>query len=311
MKILVVGAGAVGGYFGGRLAQAGQDVTFLVRPGRAAQLQKAGLVIKSPLGDATLHDVKTVLAEQLQQQFDLIILSCKAYDLASAIASFAPAVGPQTLIMPLLNGMQHMDVLQQQFGAAHVLGGQCLIAATLDREQQIVHLNNLAAISFGTPLGGIPDSVQAVVEAMRGAQFEASASDDILQLMWEKWVFLATLAGSTCLFRASIGDILSAPDGAALITALWEECQAIAAHNGHPPRPAVLERTRQMLFAEGSPLTASMLRDVENQARTEVDPILGDLLARAPESDKPTSSVLNIAFNHLKAYEARRVRAAA
>lgn len=311
MKILVVGAGAVGGYFGGRLAQAGQDVTFLVRARRAEELRQAGLVIKSPLGDATLREVKTVLAEQLKQPFDLIVLSCKAYDLASAIDSFAPAVGRQTLILPLLNGMQHMDVLQQRFGPEHVLGGQCLIAATLDSDHAIVHLNELAAISFGAPAGGIPAAVQAIAEAMQGAQFEASASDNIMQLMWEKWVFLATLAGSTCLFRGAIGDILQAPDGAALITALWQECQAIAAHNGHPVRAAVLERTRQMLFASGSPMTASMLRDVENQARTEADPILGDLIRRAPVPVEAAHSVLALAYNHLKTYEARRLRTAA
>jgi len=310
MKILVVGAGAVGGYFGGRLAQAGRDVTFLVRPKRAAELKQAGLIIKSPLGNATLADVKTLQDDQLKQHYDLIVLSCKAYDLDSAIASFAPAVGPETLILPLLNGMQHMDVLQQRFGADHVLGGVCLIAATLDQERAIVHLNDLAAISFGIPENTHPARVEAVANALQGAQFDANDSDNILQLMWEKWVFLATLAGSTCLFRAAVGDILKAPDGAQLIAGLLDECQAVAARNGYPMRPAFIERTHKMLFATGSRLTASMLRDVENNARTEADPILGDLIRRAGHThhDNARQSMLRIAYNHLKAYEARRGR---
>lgn len=310
MKILVVGAGAVGGYFGGRLVQAGRDVSFLVRPGRAAELARDGLVIRSPLGDAALHDVKTVQAAQLTpqagQNYRLILLSCKAYDLDGAIESFAPAVGPDTLILPLLNGMQHMEVLQRRFGTEHVLGGQCLIASTLAVDRAIVHLNDLAAIAFGATGGGIPAQVEAVAQALQGAGFDANASDSIMQQMWEKWVFLATLAGSTCLFRGSIGDILNAPDGAKLIDQLWHECQAISAHNGYTVRPPVLERTRQMLFAPGSAMTASMLRDVENDARTEADPILGDLLARA--GDGVAAPLLRVAYNHLKTYQARRAR---
>ena len=111
MKILVVGAGAVGGYFGGRLLEVGREVTFLVRPRRAAQLAKSGLVIKSPAGDVTVSAPKTVAAAALNQAFDLVLLSCKAYDLEGAIAAFAPAIGPGTLILPLLNGLRHLDRL--------------------------------------------------------------------------------------------------------------------------------------------------------------------------------------------------------
>src|SRR5277367_2531109 len=121
MRILVVGAGAIGGYFGGRLLQAGRDVTFLVRPRRSAELAGEGLVIKSPLGDVTLKNPPTVQADKLTEKFDVILLSCKAFDLDDAIASFAPAVGPRTAIIPLLNGMRHLDVLDQKFGAEHVL----------------------------------------------------------------------------------------------------------------------------------------------------------------------------------------------
>jgi len=122
MRVLVVGAGAIGGYFGGRLLEAGRDVTFLVRPRRAAELARAGLVIESPNGDVTLPNPPTVQANALAEKFDVVLLSCKAFDLEDAMKSVAPAVGPQTSIIPLLNGMRHLDALEARFGANQVLG---------------------------------------------------------------------------------------------------------------------------------------------------------------------------------------------
>jgi 2-dehydropantoate 2-reductase len=311
MRILVVGAGAVGGYFGGRLAQAGQDVTFLVRAGRAEKLKRDGLVIKSARGDLTLRDVKTVQAGASAEPFDLVLLSCKAYSLDDAIDSFAPFVGASTLILPLLNGMRHVDVLTAKFGAERVLGGQCVIAATLNPDQQIVHLNETHAISFGELQGGASARVQAIADAMAGANFDALVSENILLRMWEKWVFLATLAGSTCLFRGAVGDILSAPDGKRAIEGMLGECRAVAQHNGFTMGPDFDARANQTLFTP-SPLTASMLRDVENGSHTEADHILGDLIARGGSAQQRDSglSLLRIAYNHLKTYEARLARTA-
>ncbi|MBP0589744.1 2-dehydropantoate 2-reductase [Paraburkholderia sp. LEh10] len=312
MRILVVGAGATGGYFGGRLAQAGRDVTFLVRAKRAEELRRSGLVIKSPRGDLTLRDVKTVLADQIAQPYDLVLLSCKAYNLDDAIESFTPAVGEATMILPVLNGMHHIDVLKQKFGAEKVLGGQCVIAATLNREREIVHLNDMHAIGFGETGGGISERVRAVASAFEGAGFDSTASDSILQQMWEKWVFLATLAASTCLHRAAIGDILKTPDGRRIIEGLFGECKAIAAANGYPLGEASNVRAQGILFAEGSPLTASMLRDIEGQSRIEADHIVGDLIARGGDVQKEGAlSLLRVAYSHLKAYEARQARQAA
>lgn len=311
MRILVVGAGATGGYFGGRLAAAGRDVTFLVRPARAAQLREAGLVIRSRFGDLTLRDVKTVTQDALAapgaEPFDVVLLSCKAYDLDNAIDSFAAAVGPSTLILPLLNGMRHLDVLQARFGTQAVLGGVCLIASTLNAQREIVHLNDAHAITFGELGGGVSPRAQAIADAFSNAGFNVRASDRILQEMWEKWVFLASLAGSTCLFRAPVGVILATPDGEAIVERLFAECRAIAAENGHAVRDAFLERSRSMLFAAGSPLTASMLRDVQNGSRTEADHVLGDLIRRGDAAQSGDAlSVLRVVYSQLKAYEAQR-----
>jgi 2-dehydropantoate 2-reductase len=311
MRILVVGAGATGGYFGGRLAAAGRDVTFLVRPARAAQLRETGLVIHSQHGDLHLRDVKTITQDALEAQgaepFDLVLLSCKAYDLNNAVDSFAAAVGPTTLILPLLNGMRHLDVLQARFGTQAVLGGVCLIASTLNAQREIVHLNDVHAITFGELGGGVSARVQAVADTFANAGFNVKASERILQEMWEKWVFLASLAGSTCLMRAPVGVILATPDGQAIIERLFAECRAVAAENGHAVRDAFLERSRSMLFAAGSPLTASMLRDVQNGSRTEADHVLGDLIRRGGAAQTGDAlPVLRVAYSHLKAYEAQR-----
>jgi 2-dehydropantoate 2-reductase len=306
MRTLVVGAGAVGGYFGGRLLEAGRDVTFLVRPRRAAELAAAGLRIRSGLGDMTIAAPPTILAEDLArtaETFDLVLLSLKAYDLESAMEAFAPAVGPGTAILPVLNGMRHLQTLDARFGQACVLGGQCVIAATLSGNHEIAHLNDVAAISFGERDGSISARVQAIANLMAGARFQAHASQTILLDMWEKWVFLATLAGCTCLMRAAIGDIAAVPGGTDFALRLLHDCAAIAAAEGFAPREAFLARSRETLTASGSLFTASMLRDIENGAPIEADQIIGDLLQRGPES-----ALLPIVYTHLKAYEGRRAR---
>ncbi len=177
MRILVVGAGAIGGYFGGRLLEAGRDVTFLVRQRRRSELAKTGLEIRSQFGDAHLPSPPTVTAETLRQPFDLILLSCKAYDLSSAMDSFAPAVGTNTAILPLLNGMAHMDALAARFGAGAVLGGQCVISTTLDPDGRILHLNDTHGLSFGERDGSLSPRSEAIKAALSGARFDSRLSD--------------------------------------------------------------------------------------------------------------------------------------
>jgi 2-dehydropantoate 2-reductase len=307
VRILVVGAGSIGGYFGGRLIEAGQDVTLLVRPRRAAQLARTGLVVKSKLGDIIVPSPALVTADTLTSTFDLVLLSCKAYDLDDAMTSFAPAVGADTGIVPLLNGMRHIDALEARFGARHVLGGQCLISTVLDADGQIIHLNETHQISFGERDGVRTARIEAVTAAFASARVEGRLSDTIVQDMWQKWVFIATGAGSSCLMRAAIGDIVAA-GGADIVSALLDECAAIATAEGFAPRPEYLERTRTMFTTAGSPLTSSMLRDIERGAAIEADHILGDLLRRSPEPQ--AVSVLRTAYTHVKAYEARRDREA-
>ncbi len=307
MRILVVGAGAIGGYFGGRLLQAGRDVTFLVRPRRAAELADAGLVIRSPCGDLTRLDPPRVLAEDLREAYDLVLLSCKAYDLGDAMDSFAPAVGERTMLLPMLNGMRHLDQLAQRFGGSRVLGGLCVISSTLGEDRAVVHLNNMHKLSFGELDGSDSQRMQGLAGVLGGAGFDALPSQRIVQDMWEKWVFLATLAAVSCLMRATLGDVLKAPEGEALILSMLDECRAIAEGAGHAPRAAFLDQALSTLTTAGSPLAASMLRDVQADAAIEADQIVGDLLRRRSAQGN-TAPLLVIAYTHLKAYEARRER---
>jgi 2-dehydropantoate 2-reductase len=305
MRVLVVGAGAIGGYFGGRLLQAGRDVTFLVRPKRAAELAHAGLVIKSPVGDVTLKNPSTVQADKLAGQFDVVLLSCKAFDLEDAIKSFAPAVGPQTAIIPLLNGMLHLNVLDRKFGAERVLGGLCAIAVTLNEAREVVQLAPMQSLNFGERDGGMSDRVRAISEVFASGNFGAVASEHIMQDMWEKWVFLASLAASTCLMRTSVGNILAATGGKDFLLGMLDECSAVSAAEGYAPSGPFFQRTRGLLTTEGSAMTASMFRDVRAGLPVEADHVIGDLVARADAAKIPVPR-LRIAYTHLKAYEKQR-----
>lgn len=303
MRILVLGAGAVGGYFGGRLAAAGRDVTFLVRPPRAKRLAETGLVIRSRYGDLTIPDPVTVTADAVDGPYDLVLLSAKAYDLEGALEAIAPAVGPGTAVLPLLNGMRHLDALDERFGPGVALGGFCMIAAVLDPDGTVRHLNDMHLLVHGER-GADTGRLAAIDEALAGAGFDSRRSDDVLTEMWEKWVFIATGAGITSLMRAPVGDIVAA-GGAGLTEQLIAETVAIAEGAGFPPRPQAVATTRSTFTEAGSSMTASMLRDIEQGARVEADHVLGDLLARA---SGPDPVVLRTAYVHVKAYEARRAR---
>ena len=305
MRFLVVGAGAIGGYFGGRMLQAGQDVTFLVRPRRAAELAEAGLVIRSPNGDVTLKNPPTVQADKLNEKFDAILLSCKAFDLEDAIKSLAPAVGPQTAVIPMLNGMRHLDILDAKFGRERVLGGLCAIAVTLNDKREVVQLAPMQSLTFGERDGKMTDRVRAIAEVMAAGKFGSVASENILQDMWEKWVFLASLAASTSLMRTSVGNILAAPGGRDFLLGMVDECTAVATSQGYAPRAPFLERTHALITSEGSQMTASMFRDIKAGAAVEADHVIGDLIARGDAGKVPVPK-LRIAYTHLKAYEKQR-----
>jgi 2-dehydropantoate 2-reductase len=314
VKILVVGAGGVGGYFGGRLAESGADVMFLVREGRAKQLAERGLVIKSPAGDAAFP-VRTLIAADAGQPFDLIILTCKSYDLPSAIDAAAPHMdaGPG-LVMPLLNGMAHIDVLRARFGADRVLGGLCGIFATLSAQGEVVQLEGLPPrLTFGRFKDQVDRKVleQPAKEIERifdAPNFISKRAEPIEQALWDKWVLLTAMAAGTCLMRGSVGAIAATDDGAAIMQELVAETASVARAAGYGPSDQHLTAARGILTATGSNATASMLRDIQKAGATEGDHIVGDMLRRATGFGLATP-LLRIANAHLQAYEAGRAKA--
>ncbi len=303
MRILILGAGATGGYFGGRLAKAGCDVTFLVRPARAAKLARDGLIVESPKGDVHVP-VKAIVREQIAGPFDAIILSCKSYDLDAAIEAIRPAAGANTLVLPFLNGMAHIDVLDAAFGQACVLGGTCHISVTLTDTGTIRHLNSFDVLTLGARTPSQSERCEALyIELARGA-FETRHSRDIILAMWEKWVLLATLAGMTCLMRANIGEIVATGNGAAQISTMLKECCEIAAATGNTPSDLAVETARTVLTDPESKIAASMLRDLQRGARVEASHIIGDLLSRGGAAGVPAPH-LAAAYTHLEAYQNR------
>jgi 2-dehydropantoate 2-reductase len=304
MRILVVGAGSTGGYFGGRLAQAGRDVTFLVRPGRAAYLREEGLQIISPNGDLTLTP-RLVTAGEIDAPYDAILLTVKAFSLEAALEAFAPAVGRETMILPVLNGMRHVDVLVARFGEKAVLGCVCKVATMVDEEGRIVQLAKFQELAYGEMKGGASARTKELDAFMQGAGFEAKLSSTIEREMWEKWVLLAALGGVTCLMRGSIGEIVAAPGGEEFVLSFLKEVVSVVSAVGHPPTESFLESTKLALTTKGSPLTSSMYRDLQGAREIESDQIIGDLLVRA-RSTRVATPFLSLANTLLAVYRNRR-----
>ena len=304
MRVLVLGAGATGAYFGARLIQSGCAVSFLVRPARAELLRRDGLRVHSPQGDfAGGADVLTTLPATAK--FDLILLACKAYDLDTALAAIAPAVGPDSRVLPLLNGLRHLDLLDLAFGANRVLGGLCHISVALQPDGSVLHLGQLHRLTFGART---PDArLDALAPALLAAPAEVRRSERIIDVMWEKFAFLATLAAMTCLMRGTVGEIVATPDGAALARRCYAEACAVAAAAGHSVAETAQAEAMTILTTPASPLKASMLRDLQRGATTECEHIIGDLIGRgaAHGVDMP---LLRAAAAHLRVYELGRGR---
>lgn len=280
MRILVVGAGATGGYFGARLARAGRHIDFLVRPKRAAQLSAGGLHIVSPHGDVSLTPA-IVTADTLAAPYDIVILGVKGFALDAALDDMAPAVGPGTMVVPLLNGMRHLDRIARRFDKSVLVGGVCRVVTTLDSQGRILQLAPPHELAYGELDGSVTDRIRRLDDSMQGAGIDARLSADIERDMWEKWTMLATLGAATCLLRGTVGEINSAPGGTATITAILDEVATTVAHVGRAPGAEVLAAIRSVLTDRTSPQTASLYRDVLAGALVETDQVIGDLVARA------------------------------
>ena len=296
MRILILGAGAIGGYFGARLVEVGQDVEFMVRGQRAADLASNGLRVASANGDFS-QPVRCMA--EVGDSYDLVILSCKAYDLQSAIVAITPAVGWATRVLPLLNGLAHLDTLDAAFGSERVLGGFAHISVTRRPDGVIEHFGELARFVFGSR--GTADVNDAIAQALRSMQAQVIQTPSIINLMWQKFALITTLAGATCLCRGSVGDILATSDGRAFIERLYRECCATAQASGHALDTDMRSEALAVLTHPSS-LKASMLRDIERGGRSEGEHIVGDMLNRAMAL-KIDAPLLLAAATHLRVYD--------
>ncbi|WP_439548684.1 2-dehydropantoate 2-reductase [Falsiroseomonas sp.] len=302
MRMLVLGAGALGGYFGGRAMQRGLDVAFLVRPARAAALARDGLRIRSTFGD---FDTPVATLARATPGFDVVLLSCKAYDLDAAIEAIRPAVEGGACVLPVLNGLSHIDRLNAAFGADRVWGGLAKCAATLRPDGTVQHLNDWHWLTFGEQDGRMDGRAAAFAAALGDAPgLVAQAVPDIRRRMWEKLVHLGTVAAGTVLMRASVGEIIRA-GGRGFLLSLLERNAAIAAANGFPMSPGFMESYRAMFSDAASAYTASMLRDLEAGGRTEAEHILGFLTDAARAAGVPEDLHAQ-ALLHARAHDQRR-----
>jgi len=307
VKILILGAGAVGGYFGARLHQSGADVTFLLREPRANKIKKEGLVIKSPKGDAVLP-VKVVTKGGDGGPYDVVILACKAYDLDSAMESIAPAVGPATTIVPMLNGHAQFGVLDKKFGADKVAGGLARIGGMLGPNGEVMHSSPFAAVSFGERSGKpAREHLKELDAACKKGGIDGGLNGNINQDLWDKWIMLTSLAAMCCTLRGTSGDILAADEGKDLMLETVEECRKVAAAEGFDPGDKGIANLKAFLTQPGSVFAASMLGDLEKGGAIEGRHVIGDMLGRARKHGIAAPN-LRTALAVVQAYEARRAR---
>ncbi|WP_340149388.1 2-dehydropantoate 2-reductase [uncultured Sneathiella sp.] len=296
MKILIVGAGGVGGYFGAKLMAAGADITFLLREKRRALIEENGLTIETAEGSSTVQP-RTVDAEQLTPEYDLIILAPKAYDLADSLASLEKA-SARGVFLPFLNGFDHIQTLDKKFGRDRVMGGVAQIAATITESGAVKRMGDMAGLISGARSPAHAEIARTFADYCEKADFNFTNAADIEQALWDKWVMLATLAGMTTLCLGSIGEIVATPYGAEMSRGMYGEACAIAAANDHPIAEKVQSGQSTMLTKEGSIFTASMMRDLTGGLKTEHEHVLGALIAKGAPGNVDCP-LLKIAYTHL------------
>ena len=303
MKILVVGAGAIGGYFGGRLLEKGEDVTFLVREKRQQQPRENGLVIESVHGDMTFTP-KTILSGEEAGAFDVILLSTKSYHLHGAIESIRPYVTEQTLVLPLLNGIAHVSQLRDAFGEAKVIGGLCFVETTLNEKGAVIQTSPIHDLVFGEYSGEKTARILKLQDAFEGTKANFRLSNRIEQDMWHKYQFIATLSGVTSLFQSTIGPIRDSEYGMKTIESLLTETGRVMRSVGAPLAGDVegtqLEKINQM----DHQMKSSLQRDMEKGLLTEANHFFGYLLDLAKEKQLSTPVIQTI-FANLQIYESQ------
>jgi 2-dehydropantoate 2-reductase len=280
MRIAVMGTGGVGGYFGARLAQAGHDVAFVARGRQLDAIRARGLRVESPLGDMHLPDVAVSDDPAELGMADLVLFAVKLWDTEQAAELVKPVLGPRSAVVSFQNSVVKDDILRRTIGAEHVLGGVCYIAATIAEPGLIRHSGTLQKLVFGEYDGSTSPRVKAFYEACLASGIDAEISDRIEQVIWEKFVFLVGLSGTTSTVRTSIGPIRDNPRSRAFLRDVMDEVVQVARAQGVPLPAGYADE--QLAFADQVPegMTSSMHHDLERGNRLELAWLSGDVVER-------------------------------
>lgn len=304
MNILFVGAGAVGGLFGASLHQHGANVQFLLRPARKAQVDAQGLALELPATTLRIQP-RTLSADQLAAPFDLVVLTNKAPALEDVIADIAPAVGQATHILPLLNGLRHLDRLDEAFGRERVLGG---IAKTIATQASPTHIrvsNAYSSLTVGARTAGQRAKARAVQQLLAEAGIDAELSEHIMDDMWDKFCRMASLGAANCLLQGTVGEYMRSQAGGRIALQLFRECADTAQAAGHPMHPQAIAGFQRALTNPNSSFNSSMYRDMRAGLPIEGDHLVGDMLRRGEAAGLPCP-MLAVADAVLQTYSARR-----
>lgn len=281
MRITVIGAGAVGGYFGGRMLEAGMDVTFLVREKRAEQLREKGLQIRSDLGEAHLHNLRLAIDPERIEACDLVIVAVKNYQLPVAIDSIRSLIAKGAKVLPLLNGVEHYDVLREAFGVEAVMGGMCQILAKLDQEGEVVQIGSVHDLSVGPLHAGQEQLGQLLKEACIGASMRISYRDDILKQIWKKYAFITAFSGVTTASRLPIGELIGCEATQKVLHNVLSEMSELAAAKEVPLADGFADHTLGLMHKMLKESTSSMHQDLMNGLPLEVESLQGGAIRMA------------------------------
>jgi 2-dehydropantoate 2-reductase len=308
LRILIVGAGAVGGYFGGLWTEAGLDITFLVREGRRNAIASSGLTLVRE-GRELRTQPRVLVSSDIQAAFDIVFLTVPGQALAEAIADIRPAIGPGSAIISSLNGVRHFEALRAAYGDEVVLGSVVKCVTTLDDKGRIVELAPVAEISIGSWADGSSERFEAIRSCLAAGGITARVSAAIHEEIAEKWLMMVALGAANSLLGGTVGDINAEPYGAWAIQTLLDEAHRALVEFGMPPRPAALDALARTLGDTASRQTSSLYRNMLAGRAIEHEPIIGDMLSHV--GDHSNYPLLSAAYARLSVYESTRRRGAA
>jgi 2-dehydropantoate 2-reductase len=291
MKIAIFGTGGVGGYFGGRLAQNGEDVTFLARGNHLAAIQEKGLRVESTDGDFTIHPAKVTDSPQSVGEVDLVLLATKAWQLDEAIQQMKPLIGKDTIILPMLNGMEHMEKLITAFGVQHVMGGLCRISVYIESPGLIRHVGVQPYIAYGEWDNSKSERIQKIhslFTSISGIVAEIPA--DIQLAMWEKFIFITGTSGVGAYARKTLGEYRADPETRTLLINAFNETAAVARAMGVGIADDFVNETVQRLDKAPGNMTASMQKDMMAGRPSELNEQIGAVVRMGKAAGVPTTT---------------------